>query len=287
VADYGLVADLFTAAPELVKTIFAFTRLLLQRTFMADSIVYDSDGAIVTVTINRPEQRNSINAEVRRGLAEAFARFEQDPSSRVLILTGQGDKAFCAGMDLKEAAGSGIGVPPKNFLPIIGDNVSVTKPTIAAVNGVAYAGGWLFAQMCDLCVAADTATFGITEAKVGRGMPWATPLTHMLPQRIILELLLTGEPLTAQRAYDLGYVNTVVPSASVLETARAMAEKIARNAPLTVQAAREMVYLSTEMGRTAAMKAAVHIFDKVYRSEDAQEGPRAFKEKRAPQWQGK
>jgi enoyl-CoA hydratase len=254
---------------------------------MSDAILYSTDGAVVTVTINRPEQRNSINADVRRGLAEAFERFEHDASARVLILTGQGEKAFCAGMDLKEAAGTGIGVPPKNFLPIIGDNVSVTKPTIAAVNGVAYAGGWLFAQMCDLCIAADTATFGITEAKVGRGMPWATPLANMLPQRIILELLLTGEPLTAQRAYDLGYVNAVVPAASVLEAARAMADKIARNAPLTVAAAREMVYLTAEMGRSAAMKTATHVFDRVYRSEDAQEGPRAFKEKRAPQWQGR
>ncbi len=254
---------------------------------MSEAILYTTDGPVTTVTINRPDQRNSINIEVREGLAAAFERFEQDASARVLILTGEGDKAFCAGMDLKEAAGAGLGVPPKNFLPIIGDNITVTKPTIAAVNGVAYAGGWLFAQMCDLCIAADHATFGITEAKVGRGMPWATPLTHMLPQRIILELLLTGDPLTAQRAYELGYVNAVVPAAAVLDTARAMAQKIARNAPLTVDAARETVYLSTEMGRSAAMKAAVHVFDRVYRSQDAQEGPKAFKEKRAPQWTGK
>ena len=254
---------------------------------MSEPILYASDGPITTVTINRPEHRNSINREVRAGLAAALERFEEDTAARVLILTGAGDKAFCAGMDLKEAAATGLGVPPKGFLPVIGDNISVTKPTIAAVNGVAYAGGWLFAQMCDLCIAAENATFAITEAKVGRGMPWAVPLIHMLPQRILMELLLTGEPMGAKRAYELGYVNAVVPASGLMEAARAMARKIANNAPLTVDAAREMVYLCGEMGRSAAQKAATHVFDRAYRSEDAQEGPRAFREKRPPQWRGR
>ncbi|MSP96146.1 MAG: hypothetical protein EXR29_02745 [Betaproteobacteria bacterium] len=252
-----------------------------------DAILYATEGPVVTVTINRPAQRNSINLAVREGLAAAFNRFEADAHARVLILTGTGDKAFCAGMDLKEVAGTGLGVPPKGFLPIIGDNVSLTKPTIAAVNGVAYAGGWLFAQMCDLCVAAEHATFAITEAKVGRGMPWAAPLVRMLPQRIVMELLLTGDPMGAQRALDLGYVNKVVPVAQLMDAAREMARKIAANAPLTVQAARELVYLSGEMGRSAALRAGTLVFDRVYRSEDAQEGPRAFGEKRAPQWKGR
>lgn len=253
----------------------------------SSAILYATDGPVVTVTINRPEQRNSINREVREGLREAFERFEGDASARVLILTGTGDKAFCAGMDLKEAAGTGLGVPPRGFLPIIGDNISVTKPTIAAVNGVAYAGGWLLAQMCDLCVAAEHASFAITEARVGRGMPWAVPLVRMLPQRVLMELLLTGDPITAKRAQELGYVNHVLPAAQLLDAARAMAAKIAANAPLTVQAARELVYLSGEMGRSAALRAATHLFDRVYRSEDAQEGPRAFKEKRPPQWRNR
>lgn len=254
---------------------------------MNEPILYATDGPVVTVTINRPEQRNSINLAVREGLAAAFLRFEQDAAARVLILTGTGDKAFCAGMDLKEAAGTGLGVPPKGFLPVIGDNIGVTKPTIAAVNGVAYAGGWLFAQMCDLCVAAEHATFAITEAKVGRGVPWATPLVRMLPQRIVMELLLTGDPMGAKRAFDLGYVNQVVPAGQLMDTARAMARKIAANAPLTVQAARELVYFAGEMGRSAALRAATHLFDRVYRSEDAQEGPKAFSEKRAPKWTGR
>ena len=133
---------------------------------------------------------------------------------------------------------------------MIGDNVHVSKPTIAAVNGVAFAGGFLISQMCDLCVAADHATFGITEAKVGRGSPWATPLIHMLPQRVMMEILLTAAPVTSQRLYELGYINKVVPLADLLDTALAMANLIAANAPLTVKACRRSVYMATEMGRS-------------------------------------
>jgi enoyl-CoA hydratase/carnithine racemase len=190
-------------------------------------------------------------------------------------------------MDLKEAAQNALGVPPRGFLPIIGDSLTVTKPTIAAVNGVAFAGGWLFAQMCDLCLAAEHATFGITEARVGRGMPWAAPLVSMVQQRALMELLLTAEPISAQRAREIGFVNHVLPADRLLPACHELAEKIAANAPLTVRAARELVYLSTEMGRSAAQRAAGHLFDRVYRSADAQEGPQAFLEKRKPQWKGR
>ena len=251
------------------------------------AVRYEQTGAVVLVTIDRPAQMNAINAEVRTGLFDAFTRFEADASARVAILTGAGDKAFCAGMDLKEAAATSLAVPPKGFLPLIGQGLDVTKPTIAAVNGVAYAGGWMFAQMCDLCLAAEHATFGITEARVGRGMPWAAPLVTMVQQRALMELLLTAEPITAQRAKEIGFVNHVVPAAELLPRCFAMAEKIAANAPLTVRAARELVYLSTEMGRSAAQRAATHLFESVYLSEDAQEGPRAFREKRKPEWKGR
>jgi enoyl-CoA hydratase/carnithine racemase len=254
---------------------------------MSEEILYDSRGAVVVITINRPEQRNAISSGVRKGLRNAFERFEADEAAQVAILTGSGDKAFCAGMDLKEAADTMLGVPPRDFLPILGDNLHVTKPVIAAVNGVAYAGGWLLTQMCDLCVAAEHATFAITEGKVGRGMPWAAPLGHIIPQRAMMELLLTGDPIDARRGYEIGFVNRVVPAAELLPAAIVMAEKIAANAPLTVRAARELVYLSTEMGRSAALRAGYHLFERVYRSEDAQEGPRAFKEKRKPQWRGR
>lgn len=254
---------------------------------MSEEVLFEVEGAVAVLTLNRPAQLNAISSGLRKGLAEAFRRFEEDVSLKVAILTGSGEKAFCAGMDLKEAAATKLKVPPRDFLPVLGDNVHVSKPVISAVNGVAYAGGWLFAQMCDLCIASENASFGITEAKVGRGMPWATPLIHMLPQRIVMELLLTGTPLSARRALELGYVNRVVQLPELRSAAMEMALKIAANAPLTVRAARELVYLSTEMGRSAALKAGRNLFESVYLSEDAQEGPRAFSEKRSPNWKGR
>ena len=257
------------------------------RTELTQEVVFESDDGVAVITMNRPEQRNALNQGLRTGLRMAWELFERSVDLKVAILTGSGDKAFCAGMDLKEAAGGNRAVPPRDFVAVIGDSVQVTKPTIAAVNGATYAGGWLLAQMCDLCIAAEHAVFGITEAKVGRGMPWAAPLTRMLPQRVVMELLLTGESLTAQRGYELGYINAVVPAAELMPHAMRMARTIAGNAPLTVKAARELVYMSSEMGRSAGLRAAYHLFEPVYLSDDAQEGPRAFAEKRAPRWTGR
>ena len=127
----------------------------------------------------------------------------------------------------------------------------------------------------------------MTEAKVGRGVPWAVPLIHMLPQRIAMELLLTGDFLSAQRLAELGYVNRVVPAAQLMEAAMELAERIAANAPLTVRAARRILHLAGEYGTTEALARADEAFAPVYASEDAQEGPRAFAEKRPPQWKGR
>lgn len=254
---------------------------------MAEAILYENRGRVAVVTINRPESRNAINSAVREGLAAAWERFAKDDNARVAILTGAGDKAFCAGADLKEMASRKLGQLPRNFLPTLNVNVHVAKPVIAAVNGVAYAGGWAFAQMCDIVVASETARFAITEAKVGRGFPWAVPLTHMIPQKVLLEILMTGDSITAQRAYEIGFVNHVVPPDQLMTKAMQIAETIADNAPLTVAAAKEMVYMVTDMGRMAGLEAARHLFDHVYKSEDAQEGPRAFAEKRKPNWKGR
>lgn len=254
---------------------------------LTEEIRLETRDGIAIVSIDRPQARNAINRGVIDGLRQAWQRLQTDDALRVGILTATGDKAFCAGMDLKEAAATQLRVPPRDMFPVLGDSVNTGKPVIAAVNGVAYAGGFLFAQMCDLCIASENAQFGITEAKVGRGMPWAAPLAHMLPQRVMMELLLTGAPMSAQRAYELGYVNAVVPLEQLLERAIAMAKTIAANAPLTVKASRELVYLSTEMGRSAALRAAYPLFESVYLSEDAQEGPRAFAENRAPRWTGR
>ncbi len=251
---------------------------------MTQDLLYEVRGPLAIITINRPESRNAINLAVRVGLREAFERFDDDPALRVAILTGAGDKAFCSGMDLKEAVDGGALAKPQ--LPNLGDNMKLSKPVIAAVNGYAFAGGWLLAQMCDLCVAADTAKFAITEGKVGRGMWFAAPLVAMLGSRVAMELLLTGKTIDARRAYEIGFVNRVVPQADLMREAEALAQEIIECAPLSVAGARELVMHATNMGATAATEVAKQIFKPVYASEDAKEGPRAFREKRKPRWTG-
>ena len=143
---------------------------------MSDAVLFDArDDGIAIITLNRPEARNALGKDIRTGLFAAWDRFERDPALRVAILTGSGDKAFCAGGDLKEMTELRLTVPPRDMFPVPGDNIEVTKPTIAAVNGVAFAGGWMIAQACDLCVASTRAQFAITEVKVGRSSPWAAP----------------------------------------------------------------------------------------------------------------
>jgi enoyl-CoA hydratase/carnithine racemase len=205
----------------------------------------------------------------------------------VLVLTGTGDRAFCAGGDLKEMAQDALQVPPPDFVPQIGRNLRVDKPVIAAVNGVAYAGGFLLALFCDLVVAADHASFGVTEVKVGRGAPWAVPLTDVVGPRLAMQILLTGDPVPAQRAYEIGLVNEVVPLADLTGTAQALAERIAANAPLSVRAAKRTVGLTARLPLEEAYAEAERIWEPVYLSADAQEGPRAFRDKRPPIWKGR
>lgn len=255
---------------------------------MSDPVLFDTtEDGIAILTINREEQRNCLSHEVREGLREGWARFEADPALRIAVLTGSGDKAFCAGGDLKEMVEKKLRVPPRDMFPVPYENIRLSKPTIAAVNGVAFAGGWMIAQACDLCVASTNAKFAITEVKVGRGSPWASPLIHMIPQRIYMEIVLTGKPITAQRAYEIGLVNRLVEPGQALGAAMALAREVLEGAPLSVKAARETVMLATEMGRAAALEAAWAAHEECYNSADAQEGPRAFAEKRKPQWQGR
>jgi enoyl-CoA hydratase len=218
---------------------------------MSDPVLFDArEDGIAVITINRPEQRNCLSKEVREALFAAFNRFERDAALRIAILTGAGEKAFCAGGDLKEMVETGMKVPARDFIPLVYDNVELTKPTIAAVNGFAFAGGWALAQNCDLCGASTNAKFAITEVKVGRGSPWAAPLIHMIPQRIYMEIVLTGRPITAQRAYEIGLVNQLVEPGALMAAAIALAKEVLEGAPLSVKAARESVMLATEMGRS-------------------------------------
>jgi len=250
---------------------------------MADAVSYRVTNGVAWLTIERPEARNALNAAVREGLWAGVRRFNGDETARVMVVTGAGDKAFCAGGDLKEMAATALTVPPLDFMPQFGRNIEVPKPTIAAVNGVAWAGGFLLTQCCDLCLAAEGATFAISEVKVGRGAPWAAPLSWLVPPRIALQILLTGDPLSARRAYEVGLVNEVVPLAGLRERAQQVAERIAANAPLSVLAAKRTAYLS----RPDLFDEAERIWEPVYLSADAQEGPAAFRDKRAPVWTGR
>jgi enoyl-CoA hydratase/carnithine racemase len=254
---------------------------------MTNAVTYDVRGGVAWLTINRPEARNALNKDVRNGLWAGVHRFNADQTAHVLVLTGAGERAFCAGGDLKEMAADALTVPPPDFLPQLGRNIAVSKPTIAAVNGAALAGGFLLAQMCDLCVAADTATFAVTEAKVGRGAPWAAPLPWLIPPRVAMQILLTGDPIDAQRAREVGLVNEVVPAAELVDATQRLAERIAANAPLSVRAAKQTVRLVAESPLSSAYDEAERIWEPVYRSDDAQEGPAAFRDKRAPRWQGR
>jgi len=255
---------------------------------MSDAVLYDLlPEGIAIITINRPEQRNALSLKVRQGLFAAWDRFENDADARIAILTGSGEKAFCAGGDLKEMVERKLQVPPRDMFPVPYENIKLSKPTIAAVNGVAFAGGWMISQACDLCVASDTAKFAITEVKVGRGSPWAAPLIHMIPQRIFMEIVLTGKPISAQRAYEIGLVNRIAEPAALMDAALELAREVLEGAPLSVAAARETVMLSTEMGRAAAIDAGYEAHFTAYTSEDAQEGPLAFSQKRKPEWKGR
>ena len=181
---------------------------------MAETVLYQQDGEVVTITLNRPDALNSINRQLRRELDEAIMQFDQDPDTRVAIITGAG-RAFCAGRDLKErASDNAAGVQAR-----ASDSMSLDrpymwsqtwKPLIAAINGFALAGGWSIAQMCDLRLASEDAKLGISEAQWSLLPPFAATLPKMLPMAAVMELVLTADPITAQRAYDIGFVNKVV-----------------------------------------------------------------------------
>jgi len=254
---------------------------------MTSVVVHERRGPVAWMTIDRPEAHNALSQDVRDGLRDGFARFADDDGAAVLVLTGAGEKAFSAGGDLKEMAATALAVPPPDFMPHLGFSLQLDKPVIAAVNGIAYGGGFLLAQMCDLVLAAEHARFGITEARWGRGAPWAAPLPWLIPPRVAMELLLTAEPINAQRAYEVGLVNRVVPADVLVAEAQALGERIAANAPLSVRAGKALVYAAAQHARDAAFVEGDRLYEHVYLSEDAQEGPRAFREKRAPDWQAR
>ncbi|MDJ0489923.1 crotonase/enoyl-CoA hydratase family protein [Rhodococcus qingshengii] len=252
-------------------------------------------GHVMIITLNRPQARNAVNAEMCIRVGDALEDAEQDPDVRVVVLTGAGDKAFCAGADLKALARGESVIPDGREKWGLAGYVShaISKPTIAAVNGPALGGGTELVLASDLAVAADSASFGLPEVTRGliAGAGGAFRLAAALPPTVAMELLLTGDPITAQQALGFHLVNRVVPAADVLSTALELAEKIAGNAPLAVQAHKRIALQQTADGRRPTEEPGwamtTDALPAIAYSEDAKEGPRAFAEKRVPVWQGK
>jgi enoyl-CoA hydratase len=258
---------------------------------MAETVLYEKRGNIVVMTLNRPDALNAINRQLRRELAEAITQFDQDRDAFVGIITGAG-RAFCAGRDLKErASDNAAGVQARAADSMYPDRPymwpQTWKPLIAAINGYALAGGWSIAQMCDLRLAAEDAKLGISETKWSLLPPFGTILPKMIPLSAVLELVMTAQPITAQRAYDIGFVNKVVPQGQLMKEAMTLAEQIAENAPLAVQYFKELAYRGLNMSVQDISSLTYHMYDQLLTTEDSKEGPRAFAEKRKPRWQGR
>jgi enoyl-CoA hydratase/carnithine racemase len=257
---------------------------------MADEVLRERRGHVEILTINRPEARNAINGAVSSAMSSALDELTDDGDCWVVVITGSGDKAFSAGMDLKAfAQGDGAAITAANggFAGLA--TRDFPKPIIAAVNGSALAGGFEIMLSCDLVVAADHATFGIPEAKRGliAGAGGLIRMPKRLPLAIALEMAMTGDPIDAARALALGLVNAVVPSASLLHEALALADRIAANAPLAVRYSKSVMKRAAEVSESEGWKINGEAAAVVFSSADAMEGPVAFAEKRAPNWQGK
>lgn len=244
-------------------------------------------GHVLVITIDRPEARNAIDLPTAEGIAAALDTLDADPQLRVGVITGAGG-TFCAGMDLKAfARGERPVLPGRGFAGIVA--APPRTPIIAAVEGYALGGGFEIALACDLIVAADDATFGLPEVK--RGLTAAAGGLFRLPRRIpyhrAMELVLTGRMWPAAEAYEAGLVTSLTGPGSALDEALALADLIAANAPLAVMASKQVMDQSADWPLGEAFERQEGIVDPVRKSDDAQEGARAFSEKRVPDWQGR
>ena len=261
-------------------------------------VLYEKKGRIVYITLNRPDKLNAMNDEMVDGLQKAWVDFRDDDDLWVAILAANG-KAFCAGADITgrrptEAAPVRPGPPPNviratsRSLQAAPTSFEVWKPVICAVHGYVYgAGAWL-ALNCDIRVATEDTKFGIPEVRFGRGVNFSPLITQYIPIGIANELLLWGDPIDAERAYNLGIFNRVVTKEELMPTATKLAERVCENAPLAVRTIKEVMRRGGEVfSFEGKMVLAEIMFPRVVTSEDYKEGVNAFKEKRKPIWKGK
>jgi enoyl-CoA hydratase len=253
------------------------------------AVHYQEDGHLAVITIDRPEARNAVNKAVADGIEAALDRYEGDDALRAAIVTGTGT-VFSAGADLKEiAAGNmqALFTERGGFAGLV--RRERTKPLIAAVNGAALAGGCEIALACDLVVATDTAVFGVPEVK--RSLIAAAGGVFRLPRAVgratAMEMIMTGDPIGAERAYQLGFLNAVVPPERLLAEATALAQRIIAAAPLAVQEGRCIAEQALTEDDETLWRLSAEGLARLVRTEDFQEGPRAFVEKRAPVWKGR
>jgi enoyl-CoA hydratase/carnithine racemase len=239
-------------------------------------------GNVLVLTLNRPEAGNALNGALSEALSNALNDAASNDDVRVIVVTGAGEKIFCAGMDLKAfAAGEDIAKIGMGFAALR----QCKKPLIAAVNGHALAGGFEVVMMCDLIVSVDSARFGIPEVKRGLfAAGGGVRLPARIPLAVALEMGLTGDPIDAARAKELGLINQVVPAAGLRDAALALAARVSANGPLAVQATKQLMLDEIGNGNGALLG---ELQKKVFGSEDAKEGATAFAQKRAPEWKGR
>jgi enoyl-CoA hydratase len=250
---------------------------------MADEVLTEVRGRVLLITLNRPEAMNAINTPLAQGLVAALERLDGDDGLTAGVLTGAG-RGFCSGMDLKAFATEG---PPQGFDTFLVQGSH--KPLIAAVEGFALAGGLEVALTCDLLVAANNVKLGIPEVGVGLFAAGGAllRLPRRLPYGVAMEMALTADPITAQQAHEYGLVNRLAEPGTAVDVALELAERIARNAPLSVAASKQMIREQQGLSEEQFWDHQKPLVAKVFTSDDAKEGPRAFAEKRAPNWSGR
>ncbi len=265
---------------------------------MSTTVLFERGDHVAVLTLNRPEAMNAMNLEMRQALNRRWVEFRDNPDLWVAVITGAGEKAFCAGADLKELGGFyGSTTPAERRArwevePGIGGithNLDIWKPIIAAVNGYCLAGGLELALACDIRIASGNASFGLTEVQWGiiPGAGGTQRLPRLVPFGRALEMLITAEKIDAAEAFRIGLVNRVIPRRELMPTALGTADRICRNGPLAVRLVKEAAWRGLDATLDEGLRLEQFLAEVARQSEDAQEGPRAFAEKRQPAFKGR